>query len=134
MRRTREEKTIRAMIAIYCRDHHQTRRGLCADCAALFEYAQARLGRCPWGEDKPACAKCTIHCYRPAMREEIRKVMRYAGPKMPLRHPWLTIDHLIRQRRSAPARPKRPGPAPAEPANETNPAEEGVPPIWRPAG
>ena len=99
MGREREEKTIRAMVEIYCQDHHQTRGQLCPDCAALLEYSQARLGNCPWGESKPVCAKCTIHCYRPALREEIRTVMRYAGPRMLLRHPLLAIDHLVHQTR-----------------------------------
>jgi len=116
MPREREEKTIRAMIAIYCEDHHQTRGELCPDCTALFEYAQARLNKCPWGENKPVCAKCTIHCYRPAMREEVRKVMRYAGPKMLLRHPVLAIDHLLRERKPVPERPASQAPADAAPA------------------
>lgn len=107
MSRDREEQTIRAMIAIYCQDHHETGETLCPDCTALFEYAQARLGKCPWGDNKPVCAKCTIHCYRPALREQIRTVMRYAGPKMLLRHPVLAIDHLLRERRPAPERPTR---------------------------
>jgi len=101
MARERELKTIRAMIGIYCRDHHEIGNELCADCTALFDYAQARLNKCPWGENKPVCAQCTIHCYRPAMREEVRKVMRYAGPKMLLRHPVLTVGHLLRERRGS---------------------------------
>ena len=127
MSREREEKTIRAMIAIYCQDHHQTRGELCADCAALFEYAQARLGRCPWGDGKPVCANCTIHCYRPAIREEVRKVMRYAGPKMLLRHPVLAIDHLLREHRPAPPLPTRGKPTPADPASEPGEADNGPP-------
>ena len=77
------------MIAVYCEDHHQSRGTLCDECQGLFEYAQARLGRCPWGEDKPVCANCSIHCYKPSMRDQVREVMRYAGPKMLLRHPVL---------------------------------------------
>lgn len=127
MARELEEKTIRAMIAIYCQDHHQTRGELCPDCTALLEYAHARLGRCPWGEDKPVCAQCTIHCYRPAMREEVRKVMRYAGPKMLLRHPVLAIDHLLRERRSVPSPPTRGTPAPTDPPHERDDADDGSP-------
>ena len=127
MSREREEKTIRAMIAIYCEDCHQTRGELCPDCIALFEYAQARLNKCPWGEDKPVCAKCTIHCYRPAMREEIRKVMRHAGPKMLLRHPVLALDHLLRERKPAPARPARNASTNADQANEHPDADDNLP-------
>ncbi len=126
MSREREEKTIRVMIVIYCEDHHQTHGELCPDCASLFEYAQARLGKCPWGENKPACANCTIHCYRPAMRDEIREVMRYAGPKMLFRHPVLAVEHLLRERRPVPPppRPARDVSAPAGPSNEHRSADD----------
>jgi hypothetical protein len=29
------------------------------------------------------------------MRERVREVMRYAGPRMLLHHPWLAICHLV---------------------------------------
>ncbi len=90
----REKRTVAAMIAIYCRDQHLTERGLCADCAGLLEYAKRRLGRCQYGEEKPTCGKCSIHCYRPAEREKITAVMRHAGPRMITRHPILAIRHL----------------------------------------
>ena len=54
-----------------------------------------RIDRCPYQEDKPTCAKCPIHCYKPAMRERVRQVMRYAGPRMLLYHPVLAISHYI---------------------------------------
>jgi hypothetical protein len=38
------------------------------------------------------------------MRERIREVMRYAGPRMPLRHPILSIFHFIDGKRPAPAK------------------------------
>jgi len=127
MSREREEETIRAMLGIYCQDHHETREELCPDCTALFEYAQARLGKCPWGENKPVCAKFEIHCYRPAMREEIRKVMRYAGPKMLLRHPLLTIDHLLQRGKPAPSRPSGHGSTDADQTNKRPPAGDDLP-------
>jgi len=91
----REEKTIEAMIALYCRDHHQAEPMPCETCSDLLAYARKRLDRCPWGEDKPTCAKCPIHCYQPEMREQVRRVMRYAGPRMLLHHPVLAITHLL---------------------------------------
>lgn len=86
-----EKKTVQAMIRIYCRDHKHVQP--CASCQALEEYALKRLDRCPFGEEKPACKDCTVHCYKPAMREDIRKVMRYAGPRMLWHHPWLSIAY-----------------------------------------
>jgi hypothetical protein len=54
---------------------------------------------CPLIEDKPTCASCPVHCYKPVMRERIRAVMRYAGPRMLRRHPVLAILHLLERRR-----------------------------------
>ncbi len=92
----REARTLTAMIEIACHGMHGTAKGqLCPSCQALLEYALARLDKCPFQEAKPTCAKCPIHCYRPAQREQIRAVMRYAGPRMLLRHPLLALMHLI---------------------------------------
>ncbi len=94
------------MIGIYCRAHHGAAGSLCADCIELLAYAGERIAKCPFGIDKPVCNHCTVHCYRPALREEIQRVMRYAGPRMLRRHPLLAIRHLIRSRRYASGRSK----------------------------
>lgn len=94
-RLAREEKTVAAMVRLFCHAHHSSAVGLCPDCAALLDYARSRLARCPYGAAKPTCAKCPIHCYRPQERERIRAVMRYAGPRMLLRHPMLALLHLL---------------------------------------
>ena len=101
-----ETQTVRAMIGIYCRAHHGSASELCADCAQLLAYAEERIAKCPFGVDKPVCNHCTVHCYQPAMREEIQRVMRYAGPRMLGRHPLLAIRHLIRSRRYVSGRSK----------------------------
>lgn len=95
-RMQRERETIAAMIRIYCRAHHAPQgRELCESCQALLAYAHARLAKCPFQENKPTCARCPIHCYRPDQRDQIRDVMRYAGPRMILRHPRLALLHLL---------------------------------------
>ena len=71
----RELRTLEAMAAIYCRDRHDTAFGLCPECTALMSYAAKRLAVCPFGEDKPVCAKCQVHCYGPVPREQVRTVM-----------------------------------------------------------
>ncbi|MFB2831137.1 nitrous oxide-stimulated promoter family protein [Aeromonas jandaei] len=64
------------------------------------------LARCRYGHGhKPACANCNIHCYAPAMRKQIQLVMRWSGPRMLLRHPWLAIRHLLDGWRKAPRLP-----------------------------
>ncbi len=90
------------MVDIYCTDHHDTSRdSLCGECREFFDYAEVRLQKCPYGEAKPTCANCPIHCYKPAQRELAREIMRYAGPRMMLRHPILAVAHLIDGRREA---------------------------------
>ena len=91
----REKRTVRALIAIFCRGRHGTAGGLCPECRELLDYALARLDRCPFGAGKPTCAGCPVHCYKPAMREKARSVMRYAGPRMLLRHPILALRHWL---------------------------------------
>ncbi len=103
----REKKTVAAMIRIHCRDQHGGRKALCPSCQALLQYAWQRLDKCPFGEGKSTCARCPVHCYQLRMREEIRRVMRYAGPRMLYTHPILAIRHLWDERRAPPARPER---------------------------
>ena len=97
------------MAGIYCRDQHgadATARGsLCPDCQGLMDYATRRLDRCVFGDDKPTCANCKVHCYTATMRERVRVMMRYAGPRMLWRHPFLAIAHVVDGRREAPDLP-----------------------------
>lgn len=94
----REWRTLQAMIRIACRDLHGGADELCAGCGELRLYAERRLARCPFAEEKPTCVKCPVHCYEEGMRERVRQVMRYAGPRMLLRHPVLALLHLRDER------------------------------------
>ena len=95
-RLSREYETIARMAEIYCAAHHQRSNDhLCDSCQEFLDYAGVRLEKCPYGEDKPTCANCPIHCYKPARKEQVREIMRYAGPRMLWRHPLLTIPHLL---------------------------------------
>lgn len=89
----RERRTIRVMIRMYCAAHHNPSGELCPTCSELHDYAMERIERCPFGGDKPTCAKCPIHCYKPEKREQVRQVMHYAGPRMLLRHLIVTLLH-----------------------------------------
>ncbi len=95
---TREKKTVGAMIALYCRRQHGGRE-LCLECGRLLEYAVARLDRCRFQSKKPTCARCPVHCYSAPMRDTVKTVMRYAGPRMILHHPVLACLHLLDGRR-----------------------------------
>ncbi len=94
-RLARERQTIAAMIRCYCRDHHATRTALCPECQGLLDYARVRLERCQFGADKPTCVNCPVHCYQRARREQVRVVMRYAGPRMLWHHPILSLRHWL---------------------------------------
>jgi hypothetical protein len=98
------------MVRMYCVSHHRGAPGpgrlpspsgakgetaLCQECDSLLAYALSRIENCRFGDEKPACAQCPVHCFRPDMREPIRVVMRYAGPRMTLRHPYLAVRHLL---------------------------------------
>lgn len=97
-KREREKATVSLMIALYCRKKHGTRT-LCPDCAALDAYARQRSDRCPMMETKTFCSNCKIHCYRPEMRQRIREVMRFSGPRMIFHHPVMALRHVIETRK-----------------------------------
>lgn len=113
---TREKATVRHMIRIYCRAMHPERTrvgpttsgkmgdgtdyGLCEECLELQRYALKRLSFCRFGENKSTCVSCPVHCYGPKQRDQIKQVMRYAGPRMLWSHPVLTIRHLLDGRAS----------------------------------
>lgn len=100
--------TVSAMVRIYCRAHHADKSGgVCPACAELTRYAEMRLAKCPFWEEKTTCRECPVHCYRAGEREAMRVVMRYAGPRMLWRHPLLAIRHLWLERQGAPPWPPK---------------------------
>lgn len=112
-KREREKETVSKMIEIYCRKNHRTqrmpansgipagievkagRRRFCSECAELDEYARMRSDKCPFMETKTFCSNCRVHCYRDDMREKIRDVMRFSGPRMILYHPVMAVRHVV---------------------------------------
>ena len=66
---------------------------------ALRDYADARVDHCPHMATKTFCSVCKTHCYKPEMREQIRQVMRWSGPRMLFHHPVLAIRHLVETRK-----------------------------------
>ena len=92
-KRAREERVVKEMITLYCRHHHGS--ALCPDCEELLAYAHQRSEKCPFMENKSFCSNCRVHCYKPEMREKIRQVMRFSGPRMLLYHPALAVWHVV---------------------------------------
>jgi len=91
-----EKRTVDYMVSLYCRKNHGN-KVLCPDCEQLKKYALERLTKCPYGEDKTACKNCQTHCYNQKMREKIREVMRYSGPRMMIYYPIDFIKHLVKK-------------------------------------
>lgn len=66
----KEKEVVSKMITIYCRSKHKSGKELCHECEILKTYAMQRLERCPFGEGKPTCGTCTIHCYKKRYERE----------------------------------------------------------------
>ncbi|MDE7083406.1 MAG: nitrous oxide-stimulated promoter family protein [Clostridia bacterium] len=90
----KEKKLIPVMIKKYCCGRHRIKKGLCDKCEELTAYALFRLEKCPFKVNKKFCSFCKIHCYKPEMREEIKAVMKYSGPRMLFTHPVFAISHV----------------------------------------
>ena len=97
-KREREKEVVSLMISLYCREKHGGKT-LCPECARLDAYARLRSDKCPFMETKTFCSNCKVHCYKPDMREKIREVMRFSGPRMIFHHPVMAIRHVIESKR-----------------------------------
>ncbi|MGL4446474.1 nitrous oxide-stimulated promoter family protein [Shewanella sp.] len=96
-----EHQTIEAMVKIYCKAKHHS-QPLCEECAELLEYAATRLDRCPYGQHKPTCNQCPVHCYKPAQKKIVKEIMIFSGPRMLLSHPIRAIKHILAERSPVP--------------------------------
>lgn len=94
-KREYEKQVVSQMITIYCKKQHKTIGVLCSECQQLDTYAKIRSDKCPFMETKTFCSNCKVHCYKPEMREKIKAVMRFSGPRMIFYHPVTAVRHLI---------------------------------------
>ena len=94
-KRADEKLLVSEMIALTAANSTKHPKGSCRPaCQELQDYALARIDKCPFMETKTFCSACKVHCYKPAMREQIRAVMRWAGPRMLPVHPVLSVKHV----------------------------------------
>ena len=95
-KREREKTMVSDMIRVYCKGNHaaydKKNKCLCKECQALDDYARMRSDKCPFMETKTFCSNCKVHCYKPEMRQRIKEVMRYSGPRMLFVH--LSLIHI----------------------------------------
>jgi len=93
-----EKETVDKMIRLYCRKKHKTKNEhLCPDCEAIKNYALKRLDKCPFGDAKSSCNRCKVHCYNPEMRQRMREIMRFSGPRMLIYYPFDFVKHYVRK-------------------------------------
>lgn len=95
MKKTRvelEKDVVLKMIDIYYK-----KNGTPEEKEELKAYAMKRLTHCKFGNDKSFCAHCKIHCYAPKYKEQIKKVMKYSGPRIVFKHPIMVIRHMIKK-------------------------------------
>lgn len=90
-----QKETIKVMIYYYCKRKHGNNNSLCYKCSDLLKYATMRIDKCRYGEKKPNCSECKIHCYKIHMRESIIEVMKFSAPRMLIYNPKIVIKHLI---------------------------------------
>jgi len=105
----KEFELVTKMVRLTCSDQHGAHNELCGECAALLDYVARRIARCPYGEEKPTCRHCPIHCYRPVERQRIKEVMAYAGPRLLLRGDLAALKHLLHDRQPVPELKKKSG-------------------------
>ena len=100
-KRKNEQKTVSLMIQLYCKKNHKQKNAMkgaefmCEKCKNLLSYVDQRILNCPFMETKTFCSNCRVHCYKKEYREEIRRVMRFSGPRMLFYHPVKAICHVI---------------------------------------
>lgn len=95
----KEKDTIKLMINLYCNKKHKTKvdsEGLCDECIELLEYANKRLSLCKFGENKSSCSRCKIHCYKKDMRERVKEVMKFSGPRLIIYDPVELVRHMFK--------------------------------------
>lgn len=94
----KEKKIVKLMIQIYSEGHDKKPLNENQKMQELLDYAYFRLDKCPFKDNKKFCSKCKVHCYKPEMRQQIKNVMRYAGPRMLFKHPILLLfKHMLQK-------------------------------------
>ena len=91
----KEQRIVGRMIHLYCQKKHHTVGNLCRDCETLKKYACERLSACQFKELKTTCKACSVHCYQKDKRNDIRRVMKFSGPRMLLYYPLDLLKHFL---------------------------------------
>lgn len=91
-----------AIGSIYCcGNHDDVIRGediMCPECRKAIEGTLQRAEACPHGHEGN-CQDCDTHCQRGEAQQSIKRIMRYAAPRMAFRHPLMTATYLRKKLR-----------------------------------
>ncbi|MFT4452031.1 nitrous oxide-stimulated promoter family protein [Parvimonas sp. G1425] len=93
-KRDREKKVITEMVKLYCKKNHKNDK-LCDECRDVLNYSLNRIDNCKYMDTKTFCSNCKKPCYSPKMKEKIKQIMKFSGPRMLFHHPLLVIYHII---------------------------------------
>ena len=93
-----KKSTVSFMINLYCKNHHSSPNTPCKSCRELIAYSHNKIEKCPNLDSNTTCGNCEIHCYNQEMQNQIKKVMKYSGPRMIFHRPLTAIKHIIRSK------------------------------------
>jgi len=91
---TWEKNTFYKMIRLYYKHHNNIEKELKNEYIELYNYSISRINACIFKNKKPVCSKCKIHCFNDEYGEEVRKIMRWSGPRMILYYPKSALIYL----------------------------------------
>lgn len=98
----KDRATMEAIGKIYCRGNHDAAARsndiMCPDCRQTIEHTLERASSCPYGHNHN-CEDCETHCQRGQSQQDIKRIMRYAAPRMAYRHPLMTLVYLKKKLR-----------------------------------
>ena len=92
----KDKRTLEFMIDLYCKKKHKLGLDDCPECKELYNYAANRLEKCKYGENKTSCKKCSSHCYHTDMKEKIKEVMRFSGPRVIIFRPHHYVRYILK--------------------------------------
>lgn len=98
----RDLRTLQAIGSIYCAAHHagalKDDAGMCEECAAVIKYTHERASACPYNHEGN-CQDCKLKCNRGEQQQRIKAIMKYAAPRMLVKHPIMTMEYLAKKRK-----------------------------------
>lgn len=96
-----DRDTLLGLFKIYCAHEHADKAegiendSLCPSCRVSLDYSLERTLTCKLKGSGQLCSSCPVHCFEPDQRENIRKIMRFSGPRLIWKSPLLAIRYVL---------------------------------------